>query len=192
MTSARGKSPENPLTVLRTTKRLSQEALAKKAGVSRQLIIRAEQAVYASPPPALVSTLLDISDPAAVGFALDEETVYHLYKEYQTHVRKRSFGRLATNQVFSDVPKGVHPFVDWRLRSGIKARIGPAKFFCVHPALLHKFEVQPHLCQSPPGDLLHALVESGYSKELLASFSLAYDTYKGHLREEFRRKQSNE
>lgn len=193
--------PENPLRFLRLRLRLSQEQLAHHARVSRQLVIRAEQAVYASPPPVLVDTLLELADskldegprselnPGAVGFAFDKETVYHLYKGFQTYVRKAHYGRLSPSFDFANVPSSVHPFVDWRLCSGVKARIGTAKYFCVHPALLHKYEVQPHLVQSTPGDLVRALRESGYRRELLDSLSTAYDNYKEHLSSKFKEAQ---
>lgn len=179
--------PENPLRLLRFDQRLSLDQLARKAGVSRQLIIRAEQAVYNSPPPVLVATLLDnISEDRAVEGFDDREFVYHLYKQFQTFTRKKNYGRLNPKFSFAAVPVGVHPWVNWRLSSGIAARIGPAKHYCVHPALLHKFEVQPHLVQSPPGDLRGALIEAGYRKELLDELAAAYDTYKVHLSEQFK------
>lgn len=195
MTTARGPAPppENPLKTLRLGLKVSQEALAYQSRLSRQLIIRAEQAVYASPPPALLATLLDRAEQrlesSAVGFEFDEASVYHLYKEFQTHVRKTHYGRLSPSFDFANVPVGVHPFVDWRLRSGISARIGTAKFFCVHPALLHKYEMQPHLVQSTPGELVSALRESGYRKELLDSLGDAYDNYKEFLSERFKDQQ---
>lgn len=169
---------KNPLREIRLAFGLSLDRLAHRSGVSRQLIIRAEQAVYADPPPRLLTTLLEYE---LEGYD-DYDSVLAQYHAFQVVTRKNSYGKLNPGFDFLTVPVGVHPFVDWRVRSGIKARIGPAKFFCVHPALLHKFEVQPHLVITPPGDLLLALEQSGYSKELLASLGTAYDTYKVFLR----------
>lgn len=170
-------TPANPLRQARLEARLSLDQLARKANVSRQLIIRAEQGVYADPPPRLLDVIMDLA-AVEVLFGGDREVVYHVYHAFQTATRKANFDRLSKTFDFRSVPVGVHPFVDWRLRSGIRARIGPAKYYCVHPALLHKYEVQPHLVQSTPGDLQRALRESGYSSELLDALEDAYYTYK--------------
>lgn len=199
----------NPLTVMRKSMRLSQEQTARRAGVTRQLVIRAEQAVYSDPPPALLRFLVECVDPAnedlrtltgapyddapnsgAVGVLdIDESLVYHQYHNFQKHVRRSSYGKLRPEFDFTSLAPDVHPWIEWRMQSGITARIGPAKFFCLHPALLHKFEVQPHLIQSPPGDLVNALLMSGYSRETLADLDRAWSNYKDHLRREFLRMQ---
>lgn len=173
-------APKNPLREIRLSLGLSLDRLAREARVSRQLIIRAEQAVYSDPPPRLLKTLLwlDVDEYS------DAESVIAQYHAFQVQTRKLNYGALIPNFNFKNlVPPGQHPFVVWRVRSGVKARIGPAKFFCVHPALLHKFEVQPHLVVTPPSELMLALAQSGYTKEFLASFAKAYDDYKNRRRQ---------
>lgn len=167
----------NPLREIRLSLKYSLDRLAGIAGVSRQLIIRAEQAVYADPPPRLLETLLELNPDSEI----DEEVIRVRYREFQRHTRKSNYGALSVGFKFSE-GKGLHPFIDWRVRSGVRARIGPAKLFCVHPALIHKFELQPWLCQTPPGDLILALRESGYSSETLDDLGKAFYIYKMHRR----------
>lgn len=202
----------NPLKQLRLSKRLSQEVLAHRAGVTRQLVIRAEQGVYASPPPRLLDYLLEVAslpcaldvdtngiphDPPLIPTPVevlgldDEGVVYHRYAQFQTYTRKHNFGKLMPKFNFAPVsegglvPEGEHPFTSWRMQSGLKARIGTAKYFCVHPALLHKFEVTPNLCRTVPGELITALGQAGYSSETLAGLENAYYSYKKYLSRQF-------
>lgn len=165
---------ENPLRTIRLSNKFSLDRMAQYAHVSRQLIIRAEQAVYASPPPALLKACLEL----AVGDLEDEGTVYHLYKAFQSQTRKKHYGHLIVDPGWEHLRAGIHPWIWWRKASGIEARIGPAKFYCVHPALLHKLEVTPNLCQTIPTELLVALIDSGYSKNTLDGFEKAYRDFK--------------
>lgn len=189
----------NPLREMRLQQGFTLDRLAYLLGTTRQFIIRAEQAVYADPPPRLLRLLIDYTDtqsltganliPAPVGTLTDEQVVYHLYHKYQSFVRTRNYGALLTEWGFWIGDK--HPFVQWRKWSGIQSRIGVSKLFCVHPALISKFENQPHLVQTPPGELMAALEESGYSKELLDSFAKAYDNYKSEVARRFKENQPN-
>lgn len=203
--------PTNPLREMRLALGYSLDRVAADLDTTRQFVIRAEQGVYATPPPALTDYLLTKTDalldeslipdrindravlfnnPAAVGLGRgDIGIVYHLYAKFQSETRKANYGKLSPTFAFDKVTEGQHPFVVWRMRSGISARIRISKYLCVHPALVFKFESQPHLCTSPPGELLVALKESGYSTETLASFTQAYDHYKRDLSREFRKVQ---
>lgn len=186
--------PRNPLKEIRLANNLTLDSVAFDLRTTRQYLIRVEQGVYAAPPERYTNYLLDLSVPEsitdrAVGLGMtDELVVYHLYREFQRATRKKNFGKLLTDYDFGYKVGALHehPFTSWRWASGIRARIGVSKMFCVHPALISKFESSPNLCASPPGDLLLALSESGYSKELIDSFVKAYDTYKDDLSTKFR------
>lgn len=167
---------KNPLREIRLSVGLTLDQLAYRAEVSRLLIIRNEQAVYADPSPRLLDALMEFE----IEDLDDEQVVRSLYHSFQIETRRANFGKLRVVQSFQTIQG--HPFVSWRLASGVRARIAVSKFFCVHPALIHKFETTPHLCVSPPGELMIALEQSGYSKELLDSFDKAYDTYKQSTR----------
>lgn len=169
---------KNPLREIRLSVGLTLDQLAYRAEVSRLLIIRSEQAVYADPSPRLLETLLAFE----VDGLDDEFVVLARYHEFQTETRKENYGKLRTVDTFKWYNPTVHPFVFWRMDSGVTAQIAISKYFCVHPALIHKFEKTPHLCVTPPGELMTALGQSGYSKELLDSFTKAYDTFKQSTR----------
>jgi transcriptional regulator with XRE-family HTH domain len=187
----------NPLTRLRKAAGLTQENLALRAQVTRQFVIRAEQAVYPDPPVGLVNTLLelnyDLDEDGSNDFNdsidfedLDIVELAAQYKAYQVALRKQHYGVLATRYNFSNTSlfdhELEHPFKQWRKDSNITSRIAISKYYCVHPATVFKFEEQPYLTTHVPPELVTALIDSGYPKELLDSLQKAYDTYKQYLR----------
>lgn len=177
-------SRENPLVALRESAGLTVTQLASLANVTPTAIVRAEQAVYASPPPHILNTLWRYAPEDD----LHDQVVFTAeYLDYQRNVRQANYGAL--DEPFN-FPMGgdldTNPFVSWRLDSDnphLQARIGVSKLYCVHPALVFKFEVQPHLCASVPGALRYALLESGYSKATLDSLETAYGVFKENGRE---------
>lgn len=196
----------NPLRQMRLDLGWTLDHTAHLLDTTRQFVIRAEQGVYANPPPRLTQLLLGYGDvpltddplgTAAVGVGSDEDTVYHLYHAYQTSQRKRNYGALSPEYDFTTGflasgivnPLKYNPLLRWRNFSNVPSRIGISKLYCVHPALITKFEMQPHLMVEPPTELLVALRESGYSAELLDSFVSAYHTYKERLSADFRKNQ---
>lgn len=169
---------ENPLTVLRNQHRLTIDGLARRSGVGRQVIMRTEQGVFTDPPDKILDTLLNLTPDA------DKASVLAAYYAYQRDLRRRNYGRLDTNPDFMgwaahDLDE--HPFVWWRCTSGISARIQISKLYCVHPAVIFKFEMQPYLTKSLPSQLYDALLESGYSEKVLTDLSGAYARYKRYL-----------
>jgi hypothetical protein len=201
--------PINPLKQMRLRLNWTLDHTADLLSSTRQFVIRAEQGVYADPPPRLLSLLLSytepelfiysgypatpINNPAAVGDVESEEAlVYHQYHVFQSLTRKRNYGRLLPVWRFDAISAEHHPFLRWRLASGVDSRISISKFYCVHPALITKFENSPHLVSHPPTDLISALTESGYDSELLDSLATAYDNYKAYLSDEFKKQQGIE
>jgi transcriptional regulator with XRE-family HTH domain len=73
-----------------------------------------------------------------------------------------------------------HPFVQWRLSSGISAQIQIAKSFCIHPAHLSSYELRANTSHTPP-QIMTALREAGYSDELLSQLDRRYLEYRQHL-----------
>lgn len=174
----------NPLKLLREASGLSMDALAERAGCSRSFIVRAEQGCYTEPPVVLVDELLALTP---VGFEGpngeplgDYLYIFRAYTKWQTERRSISYGRLLTSFDFESLSTLTHPFVGWRLESGIEARIEVSKLYCVHPAIIFKYEAGNIL--ATPGDLRAALLESGYSSELLDSLDRSYYAYKDRLR----------
>lgn len=175
-------SPVNPLVTLRESAGLTVTELSEYADLSLGAVIRAEQGVYTSPSQVLLDALWrrapedDLHD---YGILLAE------YHNFQELTRRSNYGALDTKFDFADcvdTTPATHPFLQWRIDSEIEARIQISKLFCVHPALIFKFEAQPWLCATIPKDLLYALQQSGYDSDLLESFAAAYAVYKVNRR----------
>ena len=168
----------NPLRSLRESANLSLSQMAGRAGVTSQALMRAEQGVYSTPSPSILDALYGEADANddAVSDLYDYGVLLADYHNFQKLTREDNYGSLEEPFLFLD--NGEHPFVDWRLRSGITARIQISKRFCVHPALIFKFEMQPHLCQTIPKELVCSLLESGYTHSTMEEFEGAYATYK--------------
>lgn len=173
------KGVTNPHIRLRKKAGLTQQALADACYVTRLFVIRAEQAVYAHLSVGLLDFLGDELD-----IELDMPELYTEYARYQTAIREQSYGRLNTRnfRFYSpDFPYEYHPFLTWRLDSGL-SRMRISTLYCVHPAVIFKFEKQPHLMQEVPESLLVALKESGYDERCLTNLCLAYGNYKETLK----------
>lgn len=173
----------NPLRSLRESANLSLVEMADRAGVTSQALMRAEQGVYSSPSPSILDALWGEADAndAAVSDLYDYGVLLADYHNFQKLTRQDNYGSLEEPFTFLDtggLSSIEHPFVDWRLRSGITARIQISKRFCVHPALIFKFEMQPYLCMTIPKELVRALLESGYTETTMEEFAGAYATYK--------------
>jgi hypothetical protein len=152
--------------------------MADRAGVTSQALMRAEQGVYSSPSPSILDALwgeADANDPA-VSDLYDYGVLLADYHNFQKLTRQDNYGSL--EEPFTFLNTGEHPFVDWRLRSGITARIQISKRFCVHPALIFKFEMQPYLCTTIPKELVRALLGSGYTEDTMKDLADAYAMYK--------------
>lgn len=166
----------NPLKVLRTSARLTMVDVANQAEVSRQYVIRAEQGVFASCPAILVEVLANHLHE------LDYVTIAAQYENWQMLRRKESYGSLSPNFDFhlhiGFDNLNPHPLTHWREHSGITARIQISKLFCVHPALIFKFEEQPWLVTNPPGELMTGLRQAGYTEDMLNHFSEAYALFR--------------
>lgn len=178
MSVSRRDRVENPLTVLRNENRLTVDGLARRSNVGRQVIMRSEQAVFTDPPDKILDTLLRLSPE------YDRAEALAGYYAFQRATRRYNFGRLDPDVDFAlwaahDIDE--HPFVWWRCTSGIEARIQVSKLYCVHPAVIFKFEMQPYLMKSLPSQLVDALLESGYRDTVIDALAGAYTRYKRYL-----------
>lgn len=151
-----------------------------ETNLSRQTIIRAEQGCYADPPPRLLNYWLRRYPDEDRGMVIIQ------YRRFQRDIRQHHYGALieiAFNSLWSTDfpgPVGKHPFIWWREYTGLnKAQV--AKFFCVHPAVISRFENQPHLVKSLPEQLVSALLEAGYKQSTLDLIQAWYDSYLQYL-----------
>lgn len=164
---------KSPLKTLREECDLTIERVAARTDLSKQFIIKAEQAVYQELPERLVSFYAGETSVNYVELAAD-------YAEFQREVRLGNFGRLIEPWTFQFA---THPFKHWREMSGVGSLSGLCRMFCVHPAVMSKFENQTYLLNAVPAQLVTALLESGYSEETLRALQLAYDGYRAMIRE---------
>lgn len=170
----------NPLKVMRLSHSLTMDQLAAKVGCGRLLIVRNEQGVYVRPSPKLFQWLLDMTGES-------ESTQLRAYYKFQEQTRLENYGKLRDDIDFTMESLGgiPNPLIKWRLTS--EPRLNPtqvAKLFCIHPIAIHKVEKQPWLANSIPTQIIQALTQSGYSKELLTNFEQAFVNYKQYRSEQ--------
>jgi DNA-binding XRE family transcriptional regulator len=158
----------NPLKQLRERLNLTLDQVAYRASISKQFIIKAEQAVYTDPSETLLAFYSALID-------LDAVEVTQQYYRFQRETRKANYGRLIEPWTFKVEN---HPFISWRQLSGVSSAAGICKLYCVHPAVLNKFENRSYLLAGTPEQLVVALMESGYSPETLAALEEAYIRFK--------------
>jgi hypothetical protein len=154
---------ENPVRSSRRRLGLTQLDLASACNVSRQTVLRTEQGVYTSLPPSLGEWLVS-----------DVPGIYTAYHAWQRAKRRNSYGRLVEPYTFdlSD-----NPFRRWRHDSGLASRMGVCKDFCLHPAVVTKFEnTLEHL--TVPDIILDSLRDAGYSESTLTELQRAYVNYR--------------
>jgi transcriptional regulator with XRE-family HTH domain len=141
----------NPITDARLTMSMSGPALAKRLGLSRQYLNRAEQGTYTSLNPALVrwvSNALNIS-PGAVS---------DRYGKFQAATRRETVQKFNPHKLErheSSEPGGT---IFERWRSGYwTSHTQFATAFCVHPDTVQKYEegVQKKM----PKDIFRALTQ---------------------------------
>lgn len=161
---------ESPLRRLREEASLTIDKVAHRTGLSKQYIIKAEQACYAEPSDALLRF-----------YETNFKDVAKEYYTFQREVRKQNFGKLIEPWHFHLGELEDHPFINWRVCSGVGSRDAISRFYCVHPAIMYKFE----MCKitTVPEHLVTALLESGYDAVTLTKLEEAYQAYLQQRRE---------
>lgn len=156
----------NPFKQLREQNRWSIEQVASAANVNKDVVLRLEQALHNSIPPKLLDFYLRRCDE-------DVSALRYRYRAFQLQTREETGPVLMTDLGFVRS----NPFVYIRERVGW-SRIELCKKLCVHPALVHKVEMQPHLARKMPGAYLLALKESGHSLGFITQLERAFDEFK--------------
>ncbi|WP_190221157.1 helix-turn-helix domain-containing protein [Streptomyces griseosporeus] len=124
----------NPITDGRLSKGLSMPALAKRLGLSRQYLSRAEQGTYSSLNPALqkwVANALSI-EPAAV---------HRRYVQFQKASRRATVERIEPTRLNRRMSREPGHIIFERWRSGYWS--SPTQFavgLCVHPDMVQRYE----------------------------------------------------
>lgn len=173
--------PKNPLRDLRTKLGFTQDGLANEADVSRIFVVRAEQGVYEEPSVTLLDAMRQYHTRYHDVFDFDfppKTQINRDYELFQLHTRRVHYGRLLPDFDFLAFNPSLHPFLIWREASEVRAAIAVSKFYCVHPAIIHKFEKQTHLMHGVPDALLKALTDSGYEESFLKELEWAYTKHR--------------
>jgi DNA-binding transcriptional regulator YiaG len=143
----------NPLKELRLERGWTQEDLAGFAGVTRHAVLRTEQGVYALPPPAILSVFQQRTE-------LSMLTMERQYVDWVKWTRRHTGLKLSSKASKQAVSVMSGPeFLTWRYGLGITRRMEFCRLFCVHPAVVEKYEKgQQH---KMPDQLREALFDAG-------------------------------
>lgn len=166
---------KNPFLLVREELGMSITQIAQAVRMNRNTIIRTEQGQYDIPSQDLLDFYWVPSSQASV--LTDYETWRQL-------MRRANYGLLEVMfNPWGSSPKDVHPLKRWREISGITALNTLAKAYCLHQAVLFRYETQPNRCNATPPPILAALRDSGYTEAILTKLETAYQEYKLAVRE---------
>jgi len=180
----------SPLKLLRGQRTI--DAIAHRAHLNRNLIIRAEQATYSNPPPALVAFYLsDVHPINAAEFLTDLTLNYHLFQTF-TRQSNGPHGHCVLDPDFfnslDDLPPDLNPLTAWRAFSDVNSKARIATAFCIHLDIVQRCENRPHLIPNDlPSQYLTALAEAGYSSVGLEELNSAYRLFRANQRKLMRR-----
>lgn len=172
-----------PVCVIKTfrnSKDMTIKDLAEKAGCSEQVVMRAEQGIYAAIPPAISYLISELSDSS-----IDELNArYHYFvKNHRCWAQQES--PLIPSLLITTVIQGkkIHPFVAWRQCCGYSSRMSFCTSFCIHNSTLTRFE--KGTSEYVP-DVLYELFKDLFGEKQAtksyAKLQRLYDSYKGKVR----------
>lgn len=169
----------NPFTSIRLDLGLTVDEVARDLSMHRNSILRTEQGQYDYPP----QDLLDY-------YAINSSSTLAAYETWRTLIRKANYGLLHVARLGHltewniplDPSHETHPFKFWRQVSGVTALNTIAKAFALHQGILFRYESQSNLCASTPSPIVNALLDSGYSPNVISQLELAFERYKATVR----------
>lgn len=144
----------NPITDARLDMSMSGPMLAKKLGLSRQYLNKAEQGTYSSLNPALVKWVANT-------LSITPFDVAHLYVKFQKSTRRATVEKVDPHKLErypGNTELGHVLFERWRAGYWTS----PTQFaiaFCVHPDAVQKYEEGIQL--KMPSTIREALFENG-------------------------------
>lgn len=124
---------ENPIRIIRKSLGLTQLRLASLANVSRMVVLRTEQGMYASIPEKLLTQL-----SKAAGFPVPRSDIQPTYERWQ---REQRMLQEWVNNDFSTDLSGPRAFIKWRSTvAPISSAMGFCRLLCIHPNSLRSLE----------------------------------------------------
>jgi transcriptional regulator with XRE-family HTH domain len=194
-----GEDYPNPVAVIREYKGLTQEQAAEELGMTRVAFIRYEQGLHGTLSPKVLRWVVehgvDVGDGISVAPYVDFMDVGKRYRQFQTSKRQANFGVLSPDPLmylkpYYQEPLAInlkemsHPFEIWRSASFKRdSRINPSVTevcvaLCISHPVVHRFITQPSLVAQPPLQMLDALRESGYSRDVTQAFVQSYENWR--------------
>lgn len=143
----------NPITKARLDMALSANALARRLGVSRQYLSRAEQGTYSSLNPALLKWVANAVN-------IHPDAIMQRYVLFQKARRHDAIEKLQPHKLIRHQSSDAGHVIFERWRAGYWT--SPLAFsvdFCIHPDLVTKYE--EGIQKSMPKQLKAALIENG-------------------------------
>ena len=169
----------NNFRLLRIRKKYTVQGLADKTGLSKQAIIRTEQAVYPVPPVGLLDFWLK------QGY--NYKKLMDEYGDYQLNIRQRHHKLFGEPILDLECYKDKHPNqvlrLNWTNPDGtpvgyVMNVTEQAKLLCVSQSVLNYFENSVKQQHSVPMPLSSALRDAGYSVRFLEDLDRAYVAYR--------------
>lgn len=159
----------NPFRDLRESHNITLELMAKKAGISKQALIRLEQGCYVDPLPTALNYYASAFPITEYQLGLD----YAAYQEFKRALATRYFGDFISKL---DADANVtHPM---RVLRGSRNPTQVAKDLCIPPATLTYFERNVVQQKSVPKVIVNVLKEIGYYDSEIITFCTAYRYYR--------------
>lgn len=111
---------------------LTQAEVANYLDVTRHMMIRLEQALFAEPPPLALIKLSNL-------YCISEEELLESYHKYQVDSRLAFAATHSNFDLLWNYSGSEHPLIYWRTSEDLSS-VGLAKGLCVHQGLLYAYE----------------------------------------------------
>lgn len=166
-------TPTNPFKLLRESHDFTVELMAKKIGISKQALIRLEQACYVEPLPSALNYCASAFPVSEYQLTIDYEAFQQL-KRQKAH---RYFGDIQEKLSLA-YSTATHPM---RVLRGSTNPTQVAKDLCIPPATLTYFERNVVQQKSVPKVIINVLHEIGYTSAEIDALIEGYDSYRKQL-----------
>lgn len=105
---------------------------------------------------------------------MNKQEIIDSYYEHQSYKRKLNYGKLKIDPTFY---YKINPWLVWLSQSHIN-RNEVGRLYCIDQAILQPFEtdIKKHILL--PNPIYNALIDAGYSLDLLTEFNLVYTNYR--------------
>lgn len=133
MPSPSNNNPSNPIRTYRDDYKLSQKDLARLAGITEQVVLKAEQGMYPTIPPALLWAIINLSGAASLYVKLQ-------YEEWIVDELHKVSLPVGSDQMIHDIVL----FKDWKtavcaLNSVPDSVNQFCKLFKINPYVINKY-----------------------------------------------------